>query len=122
MRIEISDEMIVEHLSDRVVKLSMERIEKLMVNTNKDDDIEALRTIIDENLIPKKRLLTQKEACTYLNISAGTMNHLVKKQEIHPVIPLPMDGKTPRPKYDVRDLDKYIERYKIKNIKCYKQK
>ncbi len=114
MRIEISDEMIVEHLSDRVVKLSMERIEKLMVNTNKDDDIEALRAIINEKLIPKKRLLTQKEACIYLNISAGTMNHLVKIQEIHPVIPLSVDGKVPRSKYDVRDLDKYIERHKVK--------
>ena len=100
----------------------MEKIEKLIANTNKYDEVESLRAIIDENLIPKKRLLTQKEACTYLNISAGTMNHLVKKQEIHPVIPLPMDGKTPRPKYDVRDLDKYIEQHKVKNIERYKQK
>lgn len=78
-----------------------------------------LEHLLNNNLVFKTRLLTQKEACKYLNLSAGTMNVLVNKQEIHPVIQPSLDGKKTRPKYELKDLDRYIDKYRLKPIKRY---
>ncbi|MDT2864647.1 hypothetical protein [Vagococcus carniphilus] len=70
-----------------------------------------------KKLLSPKRLLTQVKACEYLSISPTTMNELVKLEAIRQVIPPSVNGQEPRPKYDIKDLDKYIEEHKTKNVR-----
>lgn len=51
-----------------------------------------------------KRYLTQKEAVHYTGTSAGTINEWVK------VI---IFGENSRPKYDIKDIDEFIAKYKV---------
>ncbi|MDA2916070.1 helix-turn-helix domain-containing protein [Nitrospinae bacterium AH_259_B05_G02_I21] len=51
-----------------------------------------------------KRLLTQKEAATYLGMS------LRKFQDVKPALPVPMPGRMLR--YDRLDLDAWVEQQK----------
>lgn len=84
------------------------------------EELEMVKQLLSEKIIPKKRLLTQVEAREYLNRSAGTINTLVKMGEIKQVKEPSVDGKSPRPKYDIRDLDAYIQKHKDKEMKSYK--
>ena len=50
-----------------------------------------------------KRYLTQKEAVHYTGTSAGTINEWVKKGL----------KENSRPKYDIKDIDEFIAKYKV---------
>jgi excisionase family DNA binding protein len=52
------------------------------------------------------RLLTVKQACTYLNISHTTLYRMIERREIVPVI---IGGRT---LFDRKDLDELIEKAK----------
>jgi excisionase family DNA binding protein len=52
------------------------------------------------------RLLTVKQACTYLNISHTTLYRMIERKEIAPVI---IGGRT---LFDKSDLDELIEKAK----------
>lgn len=55
-----------------------------------------------------KRYLTQKEAVHYTGTSAGTINEWVKKG-----LKLIIFGESSRPKYDIKDIDEFIAKYKV---------
>lgn len=63
------------------------------------------------NYVPR-RYLTQREAVIYTGTSPGTLNKW-KKQGLRIVI-LSEDG---RPKYDTKDLDDWMEKFKTKEVK-----
>jgi excisionase family DNA binding protein len=52
------------------------------------------------------RLLTVKQACSYLNISHTSLYRMIERKEISPVI---IGGRT---LFDIRDLDAMIEKAK----------
>ncbi|AUC72692.1 helix-turn-helix transcriptional regulator [Enterococcus faecium] len=55
-----------------------------------------------------KRYLTQKEAVHYTGTSAGTINEWVKKG-----LKVIIFGESSRPKYDIKDIDDFIAKYKV---------
>lgn len=85
------------------------------------EQVDTLRKFCDKlcNNKMDARLLTQVQAVKYLSSSPGTINELVKEGKIKQVIFPSADGAKTRPKYDIRELDQYIEKYKIKDTKSY---
>nr|WP_245569557.1 helix-turn-helix domain-containing protein [Enterococcus pallens] len=59
------------------------------------------------NYVPR-RLLTQKEAVQYTGTSPGTINEWVKQG-----MKVTIFHENSRPKYDIRDLDKWIDLHKV---------
>lgn len=59
------------------------------------------------NYVPK-RYLNQREACRYAGTSPKTMNEWLKKG-LRQII---FDDSS-NPKYDIRDIDAFMEKYKI---------
>ncbi|WP_142433417.1 helix-turn-helix domain-containing protein [Enterococcus mundtii] len=56
-----------------------------------------------------KRYLTQKEAVRYTGTSAGTLNDWIKKG-----LRIIIFEENSRPKYDVKDIDEFMEKHKTK--------
>ena len=57
-------------------------------------------------VIMTKRLLTEKETCNYLSIGRTKLYQLVKRRQI---VPVRIDS---APRYDLNDLDKFIDKLK----------
>ncbi|MCM6856657.1 DNA-binding protein [Enterococcus durans] len=55
-----------------------------------------------------KRYLTQKEAVHYTGTSAGTINEWVKKG-----LKVIIFDENSRPKYDIKDIDEFMAKYKV---------
>ena len=55
-----------------------------------------------------KRYLNQREAVHYTGTSAGTINEWVKKG-----LKVIIFGESSRPKYDIKDIDEFIAKYKV---------
>ena len=64
------------------------------------------------NYVPK-RYLTQREAVRYTGTSPTTINKWVNKEGL-PVI---IFEENSRPKYDIKDLDEWMEKHKTKEDK-----
>lgn len=62
------------------------------------------------NYVPK-RYLNQKEAVSYTGVSAGTINQWVKEG-----LRIIIFGEKSNPKYDIKDLDKWMEEHKTKGV------
>lgn len=60
------------------------------------------------NYVPK-RYLTQKEACRYMNCAPATINKYVREDGLKQVI----FSDEARPKYDIKDIDKFMEERKV---------
>ncbi|WP_373804499.1 DNA-binding protein [Jeotgalibaca porci] len=61
-----------------------------------------------KNYIPP-RYLNQKQACSYANVSPGTLNDWVKSKGLK-VILLEENS---NPKYDIKDIDEFMKKYKV---------
>ncbi len=59
-------------------------------------------------LVSNDSYLTQKEAVHYTGTSAGTINEWVKKG-----LKVIIFGENSRPKYDIKDIDEFIAKYKV---------
>ncbi|WP_407857640.1 helix-turn-helix transcriptional regulator [Enterococcus hailinensis] len=68
---------------------------------------EELRNLL-LNYVPK-RYLTQKEAVIYTGTSPGTINQWVKDG-----LRIILFGENSNPKYDIKDLDDWMEDHKTK--------
>ena len=55
-----------------------------------------------------KRYLNQKEAVRYTGTSAGTINELIKQG-----LKLIIFDENSRPKYDIKDIDEFMAKYKV---------
>lgn len=73
-----------------------------MINKN---DLDSLLI----NYVPK-RYLTQREAVRYTGKSPTTINKWVKEKGLRVII---FEEKS-RPKYDIKDLDEWMEKHKTK--------
>lgn len=60
------------------------------------------------NYVPK-RYLTQKEACRYMNCAPATINKYVREDGLKQVI----FSDEARPKYDIKDIDEFMEERKV---------
>ena len=61
-----------------------------------------------KNYIPPRKK-KQKQACSYANVSPGTLNDWVKSKGLK-VILLEENS---NPKYDIKDIDEFMKKYKV---------